>query len=280
MASVIRLSAFSRGSEGGNPAGVQMCEGSLPPAETMQRIAKEVGFPETAFLRKDADAWTVRYFSPAAEIPFCGHATLASGSALGTRLGHGTFVVVPPSGDRLEVTTSAAGDLSCVGFVAPPCKDAVAQPDYVSEVLSCISIAPADIDPAFIPVTNVNAGGSVITIVMLSSLNTLKQASYDYDRLKAATAAAGVVTVCLAWNAPGTHEYQVRVFGPAAGIKEDPATGSAAICLFHYLRSHASADARPAAITIKQGDYITPDPFPSDLRVVVDSSGTVTLQGT
>ena len=55
----------------------------------MQRIAAEVGYSETAFLAPDGTGrpgrWRVRYFSPLAEVPFCGHATIASGVALAGR---------------------------------------------------------------------------------------------------------------------------------------------------------------------------------------------------
>ena len=55
----------------------------------MQRIAAEVGYSETAFLAPDGSGvpgrFRVRYFSPLAEVPFCGHATIASGVALSQR---------------------------------------------------------------------------------------------------------------------------------------------------------------------------------------------------
>ena len=52
----------------------------------MQRIAAEVGYSETAFAMRDGDRWRVRYFSPEAEVPFCGHATIALGAALAVML--------------------------------------------------------------------------------------------------------------------------------------------------------------------------------------------------
>ena len=77
-----RIAAFSDSGAGGNPAGVWIGD-TLPAAEEMQRIAAEVGFSETAFAApipdRDIYHWRVRYFSPAAEVPFCGHATIAAG---------------------------------------------------------------------------------------------------------------------------------------------------------------------------------------------------------
>lgn len=76
---LVRIAAFSEGSRGGNPAGVWV-GAQLPAAEEMQRIAAEVGFSETAFAAPlhsegqgaEVRQWRVRYFSPEAEVPFCG----------------------------------------------------------------------------------------------------------------------------------------------------------------------------------------------------------------
>ena len=85
---LLRLAAFTADPAGGNPAGVWIGD-ELPPADEMQRIAAEVGYSETAFLAPDGSGqpgrWRVRYFSPLAEVPFCGHATIASGVALAER---------------------------------------------------------------------------------------------------------------------------------------------------------------------------------------------------
>ena len=61
---VLRLAAFSQDGKGGNPAGVVFCD-KMPADDEMLRIAKEVGYSETAFLLKQEDGWRVRYFAPA-----------------------------------------------------------------------------------------------------------------------------------------------------------------------------------------------------------------------
>ena len=86
---LLRLAAFTTDPAGGNPAGVWIGP-RFPPDPEMQRIAAEVGYSETAFLVRDAASpglgrFRVRYFSPLAEVPFCGHATIASGVALAER---------------------------------------------------------------------------------------------------------------------------------------------------------------------------------------------------
>ncbi|MDP9350895.1 MAG: PhzF family phenazine biosynthesis isomerase, partial [Chloroflexota bacterium] len=90
-ASLYRLSAFASTSDGGNPAGVWVGP-TLPDPETMQRIAAEVGFSETAFVAPaEGPERVVRYYSPQVEVSFCGHATIATGVVLGETGGDGTY---------------------------------------------------------------------------------------------------------------------------------------------------------------------------------------------
>src|SRR4051794_11392731 len=84
---ILRYAAFTDSPDGGNPAGVVLDATELSDAE-MQQIAKDVGYSETAFVVPRADGeYDVRYFSPEAEVPFCGHATIATGVALAERHG-------------------------------------------------------------------------------------------------------------------------------------------------------------------------------------------------
>ena len=87
---VLKLAAFSQNGQGGNPAGVAFYD-EMPAEKDMLAIAKQVGYSETAFLVKQNDGWRVRYFAPEMEVPFCGHATIALGAALGERFGEGTY---------------------------------------------------------------------------------------------------------------------------------------------------------------------------------------------
>ena len=78
-----KLAAFTSSPDGGNPAGVWIGN-SLPDSVTMQRIAVEVGFSETVFVAPMIGSRRiVRYYSPEAEVSFCGHATIATGLLIG-----------------------------------------------------------------------------------------------------------------------------------------------------------------------------------------------------
>ncbi|VAV88264.1 Phenazine biosynthesis protein PhzF like, partial [hydrothermal vent metagenome] len=85
-----KLASFTRNGAGGNPAGV-VIEDTLPSSEIMQQIAADVGFSETAFAAPEGPGFRVRYFAPQAEVPFCGHATIALGAALGATYGAGQY---------------------------------------------------------------------------------------------------------------------------------------------------------------------------------------------
>src|SRR6202012_6199044 len=97
----------------GNPAGVVLDATGLDDAG-MLAIAAELGYSESAFLTappeglggQDGRAYTIRYFSPRAEVPFCGHATVATAVALAERIGPGPVVFDTPVGEIALYTTA------------------------------------------------------------------------------------------------------------------------------------------------------------------------------
>jgi hypothetical protein len=107
---VERFAAFSEGPAGGNPAGVAILD-TLPGATLMQAIAAEVGYSETAFAAPEGKAWRVRYFAPAPEVDFCGHATFALRAALERRFGAGAFALQL---NRAAITSGVASRLRCL----------------------------------------------------------------------------------------------------------------------------------------------------------------------
>ena len=74
---IYQVDAFTSEPFKGNPAGVCILEKEMPD-EWMQNIAAEMNLSETAFITEGADEYKIRFFTPAAEIPLCGHATLSS----------------------------------------------------------------------------------------------------------------------------------------------------------------------------------------------------------
>jgi len=113
-----KLSSFSDGLSGGNPAGV-LIDADLPSTEQMQKIAAKVGFSETAFAMPENESWRVRYFSPESEVPFCGHATIALGAALAEQQGDGEFHL-KLNNANISVSGIKSGSLVEASLQSPP----------------------------------------------------------------------------------------------------------------------------------------------------------------
>ncbi|HEX6955538.1 MAG TPA: PhzF family phenazine biosynthesis isomerase, partial [Agromyces sp.] len=108
---ILRYAAFTSDPAGGNPAGIVLDATGLDDAD-MLRIAGEVGYAETAFVTgAQGDARGIRYFSPVAEVPFCGHATVATAVAIAEREGPGRVRFATPVGEVGIETADVDGEL-------------------------------------------------------------------------------------------------------------------------------------------------------------------------
>ena len=105
---VERWAAFTSDPDGGNPAGVVVGADALDDTR-MQQIAAEVGYSETAFITGEGRRRGILYFSPVAEVPFCGHATVATAVALAETEGDGVFAFATPVGEIAITTRIGAG---------------------------------------------------------------------------------------------------------------------------------------------------------------------------
>ena len=121
---ILRYTAFTDSPDGGNPAGVVLDASTLSD-ERMQEIAAELGYSETAFATKREDGgYDVRYFSPEAEVPFCGHATIATGVALAERDGPGLLSFHTQAGEVPVATQGTNGAVTAtLTSVAPHVED-------------------------------------------------------------------------------------------------------------------------------------------------------------
>lgn len=242
-----RIAAFSDGPAGGNPAGVVLCE-ALPDAAAMQATAAEVGYSETAFAARDGDAWRVRYFAPAMEVPFCGHATIALGAALALREGDGTF---PLRLNAAEITVEGwrDGALMAAALQSPPTRSKAAPPDLVSATLDLFGFATADLDPR-LPPALIDAGAPHLALV-LRDRERLRGMRYALDAGRTLMREAGVVTIMLA-VARAPDRFDARHAFAAGGLPEDPATGAGAAAFAGYLRDLGWPHG--GAISITQGE--------------------------
>ncbi|MER7703962.1 PhzF family phenazine biosynthesis isomerase [Kitasatospora sp. NPDC097605] len=247
---ILRYAAFSADPEGGNPAGVVLDAAGLSD-ERMLAVAAEVGYSETAFLTPDpAGGYAVRYFSPLAEVPFCGHATVASAVALAERVGPGRYLYRTAAGEvPVEVTEGADGALrATLTSVEPHVTEAGAAD--VAEALALLGWAPGDLDPALPP--RYAYAGARHLVLAAATRERLARLAYDFDGLAAYMAARDLTTVQLVWRA-APDVFHVRDPFPVGGVVEDPATGAAAAAFGAYLRTLDPATA-PATLTLHQGE--------------------------
>ena len=228
---LLRIAAFSDGLTGGNPAGVSI-GATLPPPETMQRIAAEVGYSETAFAAPEGDAWRVRYFSPQTEVPFCGHATIALGAALAMREGDQVFKL-HLNAASITVEGRRDGDRLSAALQSPPTRSAPAAPSQVEAALDLFGLAPGDLDAA-IPPGAIHAGADHL-VLALKSRAKLAAMAYDLDRGRDLMRGGGWVTIALV-HARGRQKFDARNAFASGGVVEDPATGAAAAAFAGYLR--------------------------------------------
>jgi PhzF family phenazine biosynthesis protein len=272
---VERWAAFTEDPAGGNPAGLVIRDAELPAAE-MQRIAAAVGDSETAFLSRPTAAhrsWQVRYFSPRAEVPFCGHATIAAGVVLGHRVGEGRFLLHTPSGEVPVEVVRRDGRLQATLTSVEPTVTA-ADPVLLGEVLAACGLGEEQLDPRFPPA--IGFAGAHHLLLVLGDRETLRRLTSDVERLRAVMSAHHLTTVAFLWPDPN-GDWHARNLFPVGGVVEDPATGAAAAAFGAYLRSHGGV-AVPTSFEIHQGAELG---RPSLLRVSVPGgTGGIEVTGT
>lgn len=255
---ILHYSAFTTDPAGGNPAGVVLDARGLDESD-MQRIAAELGYAESVFLlpRPD-DSFDVRYFSPKAEVSFCGHATIAAAVAHAGRHGPGERTLHTSSG-LVRVGVDADG-LATLVSVAPRVLP-LASAD-LEQILSALGWRHEDLDPALVPA--LAFAGAWHPVLVATSRARLASLDYDFDRLAALMAEKGWTTINLVWRESSTTVHARNPF-PPGGIYEDAATGAAAAALGAYL---AANDALPASrgFTVRQGEDME---RPSRLQVQV-----------
>ena len=268
---LMRYSAFSTKPTGGNPAGVWIGN-ELPSKKEMQTIARQVGYSETAFIAPMTGFnRTVRYYSPEIEVTFCGHATIASGVALGSIDGLGTYTFSTLVGDIPVSVTEQSGQFSAALTSVEP-KIAEVTLDFVEEVLRALDWAAEDLSSAIPPIRAY--AGAWHLVLAVDRLERLNQLDYDFDALKALMEREKLTTIQLVWRETD-HVFHSRNPFPVGGVIEDPATGAAAAALGGYLREKRLVQV-PAKIIILQGEAMG---RPSRLEVEIPESGGIVVSG-
>ena len=248
---ILRYTAFSGDPSGGNPAGIVLDATGLDDA-TMQGIAADIGYSETAFLFPTGPATArVRYFAPIAEVPFCGHATIASAVARAERVGVGPLTLDSAVGP-IEVDTTNGQDGIVATLVSVPPKITGLSSELTAALLAALRLTADDLDHR-LPM-RVSFSGNYHPIVGVP-LAVLDRLDHDQPALADLMAKNGWRATVAVVARTGGAEFEARNPFPPGGVREDPATGSAAAALGGYLRALGLVDP-PARITVRQGRHI------------------------
>lgn len=209
------VDAFASGPFRGNPACVLEPMDAWPDAVWMQALAAENNQAETAFLVKTAEParFALRWFTPALEVPLCGHATLASAHVLFAELGlRADEVTFDTQSGPLRVRR--AGEAYVMDFPAQPPQRIEAPPGLVE----ALGVEPVEVWAAS------------YLVAVLPNEAAVRACTPDLAKLNAISSAAtgGRGNVGVAALAEPGRGYDVadRFFAPGSGIPEDPATGS------------------------------------------------------
>lgn len=266
-----RLSAFTTSPDGGNPAGVWIGDQLPTPAE-MQRIAADVGFSETAFVVPDAGLHrTVRYYSPAAEVAFCGHATIAAGVLLGELNGEADYQFDTRPG-MVPVSVRSENGMPSAALTSVDPEQEPIDSERLREYLLALGWDASELDPAVPPVKAF--GGAWHLVLAARSADRLDRLAYEFEQLKSLMLEDGLTTVQLIWReSPGV--VHARNPFPVGNVVEDPATGAAAAALGGYLRDARLVDP-PVRILIRQGEAMG---RPSRLIVDIPENGGIRVSG-
>ncbi len=270
------VDAFTDHPFGGNPAGVVLLDGETFPDEgLMTRIAAELRYSETAFVRRLAPTeYHLRYFTPTAEVDLCGHATLATFSLLHSLgLAEGRCMCHTLAGDLCI----EAGDKVMMQMAAPRIVKTVADTAPIYKALGIDGYRPT------LPIQVAYAGLEDI-MIPISDVATLNALHPDMEAVAALTEKHKAVsfhcfaipTQAIRQSSNQTITAHVRDFAPQYGIPEESATGTANAALTHYLSTHGVI---PAAgdFSFLQGEAMG---RPSVVATRITADGTIYVGGT
>ena len=212
---ITQVDAFTDKPFGGNPAAVCILPEERD-AHWMQSVASEMNLSETAFLLRQGDGFSLRWFTPLVEVDLCGHATLASSHVLWE-----TGMLKSDEQARFFtrsglLTAERQGNWIELNFPATP-PEAVDAPDGLLQALG--------VEAVYVGKNRFDY------LVEVASEDIVRRVQPDYARL--VTIPARGVMVTSRASTVG-YDFVSRFFGPAVGINEDPVTGSAHCCLAPY----------------------------------------------
>ena len=262
------VDAFTDKPFGGNPAGVVLLDGNSFLNETlMLQIAAELRYSETAFVRRDSGKeFTVRYFTPMAEVELCGHATIASFALLHRVLGiTGQCLCHTKAGDIYV----EAGPRVLMQMTPSEILKTIEDTEEVYRAIGICNYTPT------LPVMIVSTGLPDF-MIQVEDVETLNRLPLDMNAISAVTEKHNAVSFHVFAFGNDGHTAHVRDFGPLYGIPEESATGTANASLTHYLQQNGCIPPT-GDFSFLQGEALG---RPSVVATCVTPDGTIYVGGT
>ena len=274
------LDVFTDKRFGGNPLAVVLDADALD-AEQMRTIAREFNLSETVFVLRPKNPMhsaCVRIFTPAVELPFAGHPTVGTAALLAELRGHD----LGTNHEAIIVLEETIGTVR-VGVRFRPGKaiyaefDAPKLPEQSEVGTSLEELAAAvDLEPSEIGFENHHpsrwSAGMPVNFIPVRDLDTVGRARPNMTRWSSAFGETGGAYVYCRDTVHNTAHFHARMFAPAVGVSEDPATGSAAAAFAGAIHRFDDLPSGEHRYTIEQG-YEMARPSEIDLSIVVDGSG-------
>ena len=265
---IIQVDAFTDRPFAGNPAAVCVTDAPLE-EKLMRAIALEMNLSETAFLHPIEGGYSLRWFTPAIEVDLCGHATLASAHVLWSE-GH-----LPP--DKIARFHTRSGWLSAqqqngwieMDFPARPVRPTHVVPQLVKSLCCHSNIRSV-------------SKGETNYLVEVQSEAALRSLEPDFGEMKKLPVQGVIVTAAAESS---DCDFVSRYFAPAAGVDEDPVTGSAHAALAPYWQEKLGKSKMLARQVSARGGVLRVEcSSPSgtedtDGRVLVSGQAVTTLRG-
>ena len=231
------VDAFTDTLFGGNPAGVVILpEGAdFPDDETCVKTAAELRYSETAFIKRLGDnEFNIRYFTPAAEVELCGHATIGSFAALryGGYIGDGDFMNHTISGD---LNISVSGQRVLMDMATPVKINEITEYEALKELYTIMGLDYDDLKARGLALTPQMVSTGLPDIMMpVPTLADLEAIDPDFKALSDLSARYEVVGVHAFTRDGDDATCHVRNFAPLYDIDEEAATGTSNGALTYY----------------------------------------------
>lgn len=261
------VDAFTDRPFGGNPAGVVLLDSdAFPEEELMLKVAAELRYSETAFVVQHSDnEYTVRYFTPKAEVELCGHATIATFAMLHHENGlTGRCLCHTKAGDlRIE-----AGEKVLMQMTIPRIVDTIADAEVIYRAIGLTDYQPT------LPVQIAYSGLPDI-MIPLRDVAMLQSLKPDMEAITAITRKYEAVSFHVFAFGNDSYTAHVRDFAPLYDIPEESATGTANAALTHYLQQNGCIPST-GDFSFLQGEAMG---RPSVVSTRITADGTVYVGG-